>query len=402
MRRKWLIAVLVLLLPVGALAAIGAGIDLPNWLSDRMDALRAAVAPRDRGAVSSSDQPRKSSTGDAAKRDVGDNRSQAGNEPGRTDGANAHKQTASLPDLSRATSSDDGNAGRPSIDVARLDSQGSSVIAGLARPGEVVTILADGKPLAVVTADANGEWVLITAHRFDSDAPTLEVRRGAMELPRAVAEANSPRGAATRPNVKVQRTAADVTRRMTRNLERLAGNAGPTDGAREGATQGEQTVAAAPASDGGRDGSAGAAASTATRVASRALSTASQEDRATSASSVSATLPVPVHFIYREPVFTPEGEKAAALLLRYFKLKGFKKVALSGHADERGSHGANMQLSKQRLDYLARYLREGGFEGELELVPKGETEKFTGVDRSQYAPEELWQLDRRVEVMSVE
>ena len=109
-----------------------------------------------------------------------------------------------------------------------------------------------------------------------------------------------------------------------------------------------------------------------------------------------------MHFVYREPVFTPEGEKAAALLLRYFKLKGFKKVALSGHADERGSHGANLQLSKQRLDYLAQYLREGGFEGELELVPKGETEKFTGVDRSEYPPEELWQLDRRVEVMSVE
>jgi outer membrane protein OmpA-like peptidoglycan-associated protein len=385
MRRKWLIAILVLLLPVGALATIGAGIDLPSWLSDRMDTLRAAVAPRDRGAASSSDQPRKSATSNAAKRDAGGGRYSTADEP---DG--------------RATSSDGAEARRPSIDVARLDPQGSSVIAGLAMPGEVVTILADGKPFAVVTADANGEWVLITAHRFDSDAPTLEVRRGAMGLPRAIAEANSPQGTVTRPDVKVQRTAAAVSRRMMRNLERLADNAGAADGAREGATQGEQAVAAAPASNGGAEGSASAAGSGATRVASRALSTASQEERATSTSSVSATLPVPVHFVYRQPVFTPEGEKAAALLLRYFKLKGFKKVALSGHADERGSHGANLQLSKQRLDYLAQYLREGGFEGELELVPKGETEKFTGVDRSQYLPEELWQLDRRVEVMSVE
>jgi outer membrane protein OmpA-like peptidoglycan-associated protein len=385
MRRKWLIAVLVLLLPVGALAAIGAGVDLPSWLSDRMDALRAAVAPRDRGAVSSSDQPRKSgtATGDAA--------------------ANENKRTASLPDLSRSTSSTGGEARRPSIDVARLDPQGSSVIAGLASPGEVITILADGKPFAVVTADANGEWVLVTGHRFDNDAPTLELRRGAMELPRAIAEANSPRGTATQPDVKVQRTAAAVTRRMMNNLDRLSGNAGATDGAREGATQGERAIAAAPAANGGAEGSsASAVGSGATRVASRALSTALQKDRDTSASSVSATLPVPVHFVYREPVFTPEGEKAAALLLRYFKLKGFKRVALSGHADERGSHDANMQLSKQRLDYLAQYLRDGGFEGELELVPKGETEKFTGVDRSQYPPEELWQLDRRVEVMSVE
>ena len=385
MRRKWLIAILVLLLPVGALATIGAGIDLQSWLSDRMDTLRAAVAPRDRGAASSSDQPRKSATSIEAKGYAGGGRYSTADEP---DG--------------RATSSEGAEARRPSIDVARLDPQGSSVIAGLAMPGEVVTILADSKPFAVVTADAHGEWVLITAHRFDSEAPTLEVRRGAMELPRAIAEANSPQGTVTRPDVKVQRTAAAVTRRMMRNLERLADNAGAADGAREGATQGEQAVAAAPASNGGAEGSASAAGSGATRVASRALSTASQEERATSTSSVSATLPVPVHFVYREPVFTPEGEKAAALLLRYFKLKGFKKVALSGHADERGSHGANLQLSKQRLDYLAQYLREGGFEGELELVPKGETEKFTGVDRSQYLPEELWQLDRRVEVMSVE
>ena len=279
MRRKWLIAILVLLLPVGALAAIGAGIDLPSWLSDRMDTLRAAVAPRDRGAASTSNQPRKSAATDTTRREADGGRSRTRDEPdGRDAAANENKQTASLPDLSRSTSSTGGEARQPSIDVARLDPQGSSVIAGLAMPGEVITILADGKPFAVVTADANGEWVLITAHRFDSDAPTLEVRRGAMELPRAIAEANSPQGTVTRPDVKVQRTAAAVTRRMMRNLERLADNAGAADGAREGVTQGEQAVAAAPAANGGAEGSASAVGSGATRVASRALSTASQEE----------------------------------------------------------------------------------------------------------------------------
>lgn len=381
MRLKWPIAMLVFLLPLGALAVIGAGIDVPNWLSDRMDALRSAVAPGS-----------------------------------RPDSPNDIKQTKSMPQVSDARRSADPPVRQPSIDVARLDPQGSSVIAGLARPGEAVTVLADGKPFAVVTADANGEWVVITSHKFDSDDPTLEVRPGAMKLPRTVTAAASPATASERPDVKMQRTAATVTRRMMRNLERLADDAEATVIKPERPVVGAQSAVAgqtlSPASDSAADGfgSAGTPSTTsasrtdagAARVASRALSTASQEDRATSTASVPATLPVPVQFVYREPVFTPEGEKAAELLLRYFKLKGFKKVALSGHADERGSHEANMELSKARLDHLARYLRDGGFEGELELVPKGENEKFTGVDRSEYPVEELWQLDRRVEVMSVE
>ena len=34
---------------------------------------------------------------------------------------------------------------------------------------------------------------------------------------------------------------------------------------------------------------------------------------------------------------------------------------------------------------MAHFLKEGGFKGELELVPKGEREPFTGVVRSQYS-----------------
>jgi hypothetical protein len=58
-----------------------------------------------------------------------------------------------------------------------------------------------------------------------------------------------------------------------------------------------------------------------------------------------------------------------------------------------------MTLSKERLETVARYLKDGGFNGELELVPKGKREPFTGVVRSQYPQEELYQLDRRVELV---
>ncbi len=107
-----------------------------------------------------------------------------------------------------------------------------------------------------------------------------------------------------------------------------------------------------------------------------------------------------MQFVYRKAELTPKGREAAALLLKYFLAKDFKDVVLSGHADERGTNRANMALSKQRLLRIEQLLREGGFQGRLKLVPKGETEKYTGVDRSQFDTEELWQLDRRVEVVS--
>jgi outer membrane protein OmpA-like peptidoglycan-associated protein len=58
-----------------------------------------------------------------------------------------------------------------------------------------------------------------------------------------------------------------------------------------------------------------------------------------------------------------------------------------------------MTLSRERLDTVARYLKEGGFQGELELIPKGKREPFAGVVRNQYPLEDLYQLDRRVELV---
>jgi hypothetical protein len=48
---------------------------------------------------------------------------------------------------------------------------------------------------------------------------------------------------------------------------------------------------------------------------------------------------------------------------------------------------------------VAQFLKEGGYTGRLELMPKGESEPFTGVVRSQYSKEDLYQFDRRVELI---
>jgi outer membrane protein OmpA-like peptidoglycan-associated protein len=111
------------------------------------------------------------------------------------------------------------------------------------------------------------------------------------------------------------------------------------------------------------------------------------------------TIPVPITFIFDEANFTGDGRKAADLLLEYLKLKHFDRITLTGHADERGSEKLNMDLSRERLDTVAHYLRKGGFAGKLDLIPKGESEPFLGVNRSEYSQDALWQLDRRVELI---
>ena len=103
-------------------------------------------------------------------------------------------------------------------------------------------------------------------------------------------------------------------------------------------------------------------------------------------------------FVYNEATLTPEGREAARLLLEYLTLKKFGSVTLSGHADERGLPDYNMELSRQRLISIKHVLRDGGYQGKLDLLPKGATEPFMGVDRSRYPHEELLQLDRRVEL----
>ena len=49
----------------------------------------------------------------------------------------------------------------PSFDVVRIDPQGEAVIAGRAAPGAEVTVHDGDKVVGVVTADKNGEWVLL-------------------------------------------------------------------------------------------------------------------------------------------------------------------------------------------------------------------------------------------------
>jgi outer membrane protein OmpA-like peptidoglycan-associated protein len=110
------------------------------------------------------------------------------------------------------------------------------------------------------------------------------------------------------------------------------------------------------------------------------------------------TAPPPITFNYSEAEFTSQGRRAAASLADYLRSARLDAVTLSGHADERGSQPYNMDLSRQRLDAVARYLRDAGYRGELVLLPKGKTEPFAIPARHSLAREEAFQLDRRVQI----
>lgn len=239
----------------------------------------------------------------------------------------------------------DGTAKTAAFDVARITSDGLSVFAGSAPAHATVTVMADGVPVGTAKADEHGEWTLLSDRRIARQDPVLglSTRLDAQPLSRVSKDrAASDSGAA----------AADVTpsRRMMRDFEDL--------------------VAAAREPE--------------------------QPDRAQAA--VRAPVPIPVQFVYREATFTDEGRKAAELLAEYLKLKKPESIVMTGHADERGSDAFNLELSQQRLETVATFLRENGFEGRLVLVPKGSSEPYQGVDRTSFDRHTLWQLDRRVEL----
>lgn len=104
--------------------------------------------------------------------------------------------------------------------------------------------------------------------------------------------------------------------------------------------------------------------------------------------------PIPIGFVFAEDNFTESGSAAAEVLLSCIIDTG--GIVLSGHTDPIGSDEFNLQLSRDRLERVAGYLRQHGYSGEITLLPKGESEPFEPDDPLAYSEEELNQLNRRV------
>lgn len=263
-----------------------------------------------------------------------------------------HLAGAGLPaSLSRLSST---VAGRPdetarsdaakvaSFDIARIEANGTSVFAGRAAPNSEVTVLANGQPVASTRANENGEWSAFTERRIAAGQTEIALRAKSSDGDTALAG-------------------------QSLNLDVLPGR--------------DRQASTTPA-----------------QLKPPLVRLASLKEVGT----LTGSVPGPIMFSFREATMTGEGRQAADALTRHLLNLKPGVVTLSGHADERGGDEFNLQLSRERLDVVARHLRKAGYTGRLVLKPMGKAEPFAGVDRVGTARELVYQLDRRVELRAVQ
>jgi outer membrane protein OmpA-like peptidoglycan-associated protein len=313
-----------------------------------------------------------------------------------------HSENSASADQGAKPKSGDGDASSSDavkLDLAQISTSGStSVFAGRAAPGAPVTIFENGIPVASAKANANGDWSLATDHKFAGPEPKFSLRTGSFPIPGEdqAADAKAPPGAISSRPLASQAAnrpdSASPSRELLKSFENKVASA-----REEVATQhqAENAVSAKPAAPVDGPPTALADSKSMKGVTADLPSPAEVRD---STHSQSTSIPVPMTFVFDEATLTPDGEKTARLLLEYLQLKKYTSVTLSGHADERGTADYNMDLSRKRLETVQAFLRSGGYQGKLDLVPKGASEPFAGVDRSKYSIDDLMQLDRRVEL----
>ena len=110
-------------------------------------------------------------------------------------------------------------------------------------------------------------------------------------------------------------------------------------------------------------------------------------------------VPLPVTFESGSTAFTAKGEQAASDLADYLLKQNPADITLVGHTDDRGSDQDNLALSRRRAEALATYLREQGYEGRIRTEGAGESQPIELDDPDRYTEEEIWALNRRVELV---
>ena len=309
------------------------------------------------------------------------------------------------------------------IEVARVDVVGASVVAGRAPAGSRVNILANGRQIASAVASDGGQWAVvvtsgITAGRLDLTAVAIPEGGGAelkspvasLEVPEdrvaTLTEADRPAGAAgeqARAGTVAQKTAArrDAGHHELMRFEEMVKQA-RREAAAEAAQPGRLAAAPRP-----NDGFPQAASTRAAPLGTAEPGQPVQRIAATPGASNAVApapklVPVPITFESDATDMTSNGRRAADLLAEYLRLKKPRAITLTGHADVRGTDEYNLELSRRRLEAIERHLRTGGYAGRLALIPKGKSEPYRAIDRGSLSIEEIWQIDRRVELRLIE
>jgi outer membrane protein OmpA-like peptidoglycan-associated protein len=110
-------------------------------------------------------------------------------------------------------------------------------------------------------------------------------------------------------------------------------------------------------------------------------------------------VPIPITFVTDSTELTPDGEQAALDLLAYLNQQKPATITLTGHTDERGSDDYNQALSERRVVAVADFLVQNGYAGRIETKGYGESQAIQLDDPKRYSQEQIWQLNRRVELV---
>lgn len=110
-------------------------------------------------------------------------------------------------------------------------------------------------------------------------------------------------------------------------------------------------------------------------------------------------VPLPVTYESGSTRFTPKGAEAAEDLATMLLKRTPSSISIIGHTDDRGTEAENQRLSQKRADALAEFLRTRGYKGKIITEGAGESQPAAISDPSIYNQEEIWQLNRRVELV---
>lgn len=107
-------------------------------------------------------------------------------------------------------------------------------------------------------------------------------------------------------------------------------------------------------------------------------------------------VPLPITFEYNSTAFDTAGKSYASVLVEHLRQSAPTSVSLAGHTDPRGGEEFNLTLSEARATALKDFLREGGFEGEIEVTGFGESQVPPAPDGIEVDSDEHYRIARRV------
>lgn len=79
-----------------------------------------------------------------------------------------------------------------------------------------------------------------------------------------------------------------------------------------------------------------------------------------------------IKFEFNSANLTPVGQGIAMQLFDYLQATSPEQVSLEGHTDPVGDEAYNLSLSAQRAEAVANFLRAQGYQGEINIIPRGE------------------------------